>query len=57
MLPYLLLAFCAQEAPSAIPDPHAVGRGNPALVEVELGFSPEKILFDPDRVLPWIPSS
>jgi hypothetical protein len=27
------------------------------LVEVELGFPPEKILFDPDRILPWIPSS
>ena len=46
MLPYLLLAFCAQEAPPAIPDPHAVGRGNPALdvlhYELRLRLAPRR---------------
>jgi len=46
MLPYLLLVFCAQEAPPAIPDPHAVGRGNPALdvlhYELRLRLDPRR---------------
>ena len=46
MLPYLLLVFCAQEAPPAIPDPHAVDRGNPALdvlhYELRLRLDPRR---------------